>query len=211
MIYSALGLPKDELAARCVVAKVQPVQDSRIQYPLVDGPPRFARIDTSNHEIDVLRAWRLLYVCLHALPVFPQIPFERLEFRGKSMRSDLFHRFQRGHSLDAVPQALQADVLVRRVLVVVVVSDRHHDRVRVLKLYCARHTFGTVAMAETRNPGLVKEVMGHESLSTTMIYLHPETAQIKNVIDRRNQQKDLGFPTATKTATVVQREGCDQP
>jgi integrase len=81
----------------------------------------------------------------------------------------------------------------------------------VLKLYCARHTFGTVAMAETRNPGLVKDVMGHESLSTTMIYLHPETGQIKNVIDRRNQQKDLGFPTATKTATVVQRDGCDQP
>jgi integrase len=58
-----------------------------------------------------------------------------------------------------------------------------------LKLYCARHTFGTVAMAETRNPGLVKEVMGHESLDTTMGYLHPDTAQIKIVIDRLNQQK----------------------
>jgi integrase len=58
-----------------------------------------------------------------------------------------------------------------------------------LKLYCARHTFGTVAMAETKNPGLVKEVMGHESLSTTMGYLHPETAEIKVVIDRLNQQK----------------------
>lgn len=60
-----------------------------------------------------------------------------------------------------------------------------------LKLYCARHTFGTVAMAETRNPGLVKEVMGHESLNTTMGYLHPETSQIKVVIDRHNQQKCL--------------------
>ena len=58
-----------------------------------------------------------------------------------------------------------------------------------LKLYCARHTFGTVAMAETKNPGLVKEVMGHESLDTTMGYLHPETSQIKAVIDRVNQQK----------------------
>lgn len=58
-----------------------------------------------------------------------------------------------------------------------------------LKLYCARHTFGTVAMAETRDPGLVKEVMGHESLTTTMGYLHPDTAAIKAVIDRRNQQK----------------------
>jgi len=60
-----------------------------------------------------------------------------------------------------------------------------------LKLYCARHTFGTVAMAETKNPGLVKEVMGHESLTTTMGYLHPETAQIKVVIDRLNQQKHV--------------------
>jgi hypothetical protein len=46
-----------------------------------------------------------------------------------------------------------------------------------------------MAMAETRDPGLVREVMGHESLSTTMGYLHPETATIKAVIDRRNQQK----------------------
>ena len=60
-----------------------------------------------------------------------------------------------------------------------------------LKLYCARHTFGTEAMAQTRNPGLVKEVMGHESLNTTMGYLHPDTAQIKMVIDRLNQQKYL--------------------
>ena len=60
-----------------------------------------------------------------------------------------------------------------------------------LKLYCARHTFGTVAMAETRNPGLVREVMGHESLDTTMGDLHPETSQIKVVIDRLNQQKYL--------------------
>src|SRR5271157_360326 len=37
--------------------------------PLVDGTPRFARIDTSNHEIDVCVLADLLYVCLHALPV----------------------------------------------------------------------------------------------------------------------------------------------
>ena len=61
-----------------------------------------------------------------------------------------------------------------------------------LKLYCARHTFGTVAMAETRNPGLVKDVMGHESLATTMGYLHPDVLQIKQVIDRRNQEKANG-------------------
>ena len=58
-------------------------------------------------------------------------------------------------------------------------------------MFCTSWIVSVVAMAETKNPGLVKDVMGHESLSTTMVYLHPETAQIKNVIDRRNQQKDF--------------------
>ena len=31
--------------------------------------------------------------------------------------------------------------------------------------------------------------MRHESLTTTLGYLHPETAAIKAVIDRRNRQK----------------------
>jgi site-specific recombinase XerD len=37
-------------------------------------------------------------------------------------------------------------------------------------------------MAPSVNSELVKEVMGHESLNTTMGYLHPETSQIKVVI-----------------------------
>jgi len=54
--------------------------------------------------------------------------------------------------------------------------------------------------------------MGHESLATTMKYLHPETANIKAVIDRRNLKKMVGATnsnknedasTATKTATEV--------
>jgi len=82
-----------------------------------------------------------------------------------------------------------------------------------LKIYCARHTFGTVAMAETRNPGLVKEVMGHESLDTTMKYLHPETAQIKLIIDRRNQRKASVLEATektSKTATQAQAEVADE-
>ena len=83
-----------------------------------------------------------------------------------------------------------------------------------LKVYCARHTFGTVAMAETKDPGLVRDVMGHESLTTTMKYLHPETANIKTIIDQRNLRKKAkkttatGAPdpekvTATNTATAM--------
>ncbi len=58
-----------------------------------------------------------------------------------------------------------------------------------LKLYCSRHKFGTVAMAETRDPALVKESMGHEDLKTTLQYLHPDVQRIKAVIDRRNQSR----------------------
>jgi hypothetical protein len=53
-------------------------------------------------------------------------------------------------------------------------------------------------MAETKNPGLVKEVMGHESLTTTVGYLHPETAQIKVVIDRLNRQKYVMWQQSQK-------------
>ena len=70
-----------------------------------------------------------------------------------------------------------------------------------LKLYCARHTFGTVAMAETRDPGLVREVMGHESLTTTLGYLHPETAAIKAVIDRRNHRNSKALRSRKRVAS----------
>ena len=60
-----------------------------------------------------------------------------------------------------------------------------------LKLYCARHTFGTVVMAESKDPSLVRDTMGHEDLKTTMEYMHPDVGRIKSIIDRRNEQKFL--------------------
>ena len=58
-----------------------------------------------------------------------------------------------------------------------------------LKLYCSRHTFGTVAMDETKNPYAVMQAMGHEDLDTTMGYMHNDVMQLKAVIDRRNESK----------------------
>jgi hypothetical protein len=46
-------------------------------------------------------------------------------------RSRLPHGFQGGHRLDAIPEILQAEVLVSGVLVVIVVGDRHGDGGRV--------------------------------------------------------------------------------
>jgi hypothetical protein len=57
-----------------------------------------------------------------------------------------------------------------------------------LKLYCARHTFGIVAMAESRL-GFVHGTLGHEDYKTAMKYMHPDVDRIKSIIDRRNEQK----------------------
>jgi integrase len=55
-------------------------------------------------------------------------------------------------------------------------------------LYCGRHTFGTLAMAESRNPAAVKDAMGHEELKTTMAYQHHDhVAIIREVINRKNE------------------------
>jgi integrase len=54
-------------------------------------------------------------------------------------------------------------------------------------LYCARHTFGTVAMAETGNPAAVRDAMGHEELATTMQYQHQNLEIIREVINRKNR------------------------
>jgi integrase len=56
-----------------------------------------------------------------------------------------------------------------------------------LVLYHARHAFGTYAMAQTKNPALVRDVMGHADLRTTMIYQHPDLEPLRQVIDDRNK------------------------
>jgi len=55
-------------------------------------------------------------------------------------------------------------------------------------LYHARHAFGTYAMTETKNPALVRDVMGHADLRTTMIYQHPDLEPLRDAIDHRNQR-----------------------
>jgi hypothetical protein len=46
-----------------------------------------------------------------------------------------------------------------------------------------------VAMAESKDPALVRDTMGHEDLKTTMEYMHSNLGRIKSIIDRRNEQK----------------------
>jgi site-specific recombinase XerC len=55
-------------------------------------------------------------------------------------------------------------------------------------LYCARHTFGTVAVADSQNPAAVMDAMGHEDLKTTLAYQHQDLRVIRDVIDRKNER-----------------------
>jgi integrase len=59
-----------------------------------------------------------------------------------------------------------------------------------LVLYCARHTFAT-DMLQEMSVVQVKWLLGHESLATTMKYLHPKTSGASDAVNRRNRSRGL--------------------
>ncbi len=54
-----------------------------------------------------------------------------------------------------------------------------------------RHTFGTNAAASDANAFMIKEMMGHSSLQTTMKYIHLQTDDIKTQHNRFSMVNDL--------------------
>jgi integrase len=78
-----------------------------------------------------------------------------------------------------------------------------------LTIYCARHTFATDMLGEGMNVVEVKELMGHESLSTTMKYLHPDTSKAASTVNERNRKsvhlveiQKKAIPTNPPTVTL---------
>ena len=70
-----------------------------------------------------------------------------------------------------------------------------------LVLYSARHTFGTELMRKSKgNIKLVQEIMGHESMHTAALYLHPEKDGVADLINERNEER------AKRAATVTEEE-----
>lgn len=56
-----------------------------------------------------------------------------------------------------------------------------------LVLYSARHSFATDLLDRSGNLMLVKEVLGHESVTTTQKYLHPALKNIALIVNERNK------------------------
>jgi integrase len=57
-----------------------------------------------------------------------------------------------------------------------------------LVLYSARHSFATDMLDRTGNLVLVQKLLGHESVSTTQKYVHPELKDVAEVVNERNHE-----------------------
>lgn len=55
-----------------------------------------------------------------------------------------------------------------------------------LKLYCARHDFGTYTLEKTGNLAVVMKVMGHTDVSSALRYQHPNVQLVLKAINQRD-------------------------
>jgi integrase len=72
---------------------------------------------------------------------------------------------------------------INRLLKIIAINANiQHTR---LTFHVARHTFGTLLAEKTQNPYLVMDLMGHNDIDTSMIYIHRSqeriNRQLKNV------------------------------
>lgn len=56
-------------------------------------------------------------------------------------------------------------------------------------MYPARHSFATDMLDRTGNLILVQRLLGHESVTSTQKYLHPEMKGVAEMVNERNTER----------------------
>jgi integrase len=67
---------------------------------------------------------------------------------------------------------------INRLLKIIAINANiQHTR---LTFHIGRHTFGTLLAEKTQNPYLVMDLMGHNDIDTSMIYIHSSQERINS-------------------------------
>ena len=74
-----------------------------------------------------------------------------------------------------------------------------------MKLHSFRHTFGTILIAMGYDITVVKELMGHEDITTTMIYAKADTRLLRDAIKSLETLGDTGYVIVTRRDGEQQR------
>jgi integrase len=110
---------------------------------------------------------RFIELPLHSL--FEGKPEKILKYYMESGKEKIFPQ----HSNQQINRLLK---------IIAVNANIQHTR---LTFHVARHTFGTLLAEKTQNPYLVMDLMGHNDIDTSMIYIHRSqeriNSQLKNV------------------------------
>ena len=67
-----------------------------------------------------------------------------------------------------------------------------------MKLHSFRHTFGTILIAMGYDITVVKELMGHEDIKTTMIYAQADTRLLREAIRSLETLENTGYVLVTQ-------------
>lgn len=104
---------------------------------------------------------------------FVKLPISLL-FDGKAV--DIIKKYQNSSDDDFVFTHISNQKANLKLKVVAILAKLKEN----LTFHIARHSFGTNLAAATSDQFLIKELMGHSDIKTSMIYIHITQEQIKN-------------------------------
>ena len=103
-----------------------------------------------------------------------------LMFKGKAI--DVLKKYQEDDSESHIFPRLSNQKANLKLKVVAMVAKINKN----LTFHASRHTFGTNLAAATSDQFLIKELMGHSDIKTSMVYIHTSQEQIKNKLKSAN-------------------------